>query len=836
MRQLPSGTVTFLFTDIEGSTRLLSELGDRYAGVLVEHRRLLREAFGRHAGVEVDTEGDAFFVAFASARSALAAAREAQEALADGRVRVRIGLHTGEAQLVEGTYVGMDVHRAARIAAAGHGGQVVLSDSTRALLDSALELRDLGEHRLKDLTAPERLWQLGDDEFPPLRSLNRTNLPVAASPLIGRARELEELLALVRDGTRIVTITGAGGSGKTRLALQAAAEVVEEFAGGVFFVPLAPLRDSELVLSAIGQAVGAEGDLAEHLRGAPTLLVLDNLEHLLEAAPSVARLLADAPPVKVLVTSRAPIRVSGEYEYALDPLADDEAVALFVARAQAVRRGVVPDESVRTICRRLDRLPLALELGAARIKLLEPAALLERLERRLPLLTAGHRDAPERQRTLRATIDWSYDLLAPEVQHVFRRLSVFAGSFSMEAAEQIADADLDSLAALVDLSLLKSIDGGRFLMLETIREYALERLGQTGEGDELRRRHAAYFVVFAERAEPHLTGAQQAVWLERLERELDNLRAALPECMDAGEPELELRLVGALWRFWATRGDRSEGRRRLEEALARDSSQQLALREKALAGASRLAQFQNDLEAWEAFASERLAINRGLANSPGIAAALTDLAILVGRQGKSENARVLLEESRSISHESGETREEARAVGNLGALAWEQGDYERAIQSFGEAIPLFEIVGDLRGIAVSANGVGRAAVLLQRPHEGLGYLKRSLSLAHSLSDQHEASLALEGLALAALQDGDPERATRLLAQADALRQKVATFSTPQEQSEFEHAVTSARTRLGDAAFDVAWSEGAALTLGEAVAYAREEQASISRQEFDSIGE
>src|ERR671925_1826983 len=356
MPELPSGTVTFLFTDIEGSTRLLSELGDHYAEVLVEHRRLLREVFARHDGVEVDTEGDAFFVAFASARGAVKAATEAQAALAKSSVRVRMGLHTGEAQLVEGTYVGLDVHRAARIAAAGHGGQVVLSDSTRALLDLTFELRDLGEHRLKDLTAPERLWQLGDGDFPPLRSLSRTNLPVAASSLIGRTRELEELLALVRDGTRIVTVTGAGGSGKTRLALQAAAEVVEEFAGGVFFVPLAPLRDAELVSSAIAQAVGAKGDPAEHLRSAPTLLVLDNLEHLPDAAPSVARLLADAPPLKMLVTSRAPLRVSGEHEYALDPLDEDEAVAFFFSRATAGRRdGDVAEDSVRAICRRLDR-------------------------------------------------------------------------------------------------------------------------------------------------------------------------------------------------------------------------------------------------------------------------------------------------------------------------------------------------------------------------------------------------------------------------------------------------------------------------------------------------
>jgi predicted ATPase/class 3 adenylate cyclase len=871
MTPQPTGTVTLLFSDIEGSTRLLERLGrDRYAEALDLHRRLLRQAFQRHRGYEVDCEGDSFFVAFSRAEDAAIAAQEAQQALArspwpDGLdFRVRMGIHTGEPLAVPPKYVGLDVHKAARIMAAGHGGQVLVSRTTRRLL-SGIELVSLGEHQLKDLLQPEPLFQLSIEglpsEFPGLKTLgNRpTNLPVQPTPLIGRERELAEVCALLRvEDVRLLALTGAGGTGKTRLALQVGADLLDEFQSGVFLVSLAPIADPELVIPAVAQALAVragageepEDAVAAYLEDKQMLLLLDNFEQVISAAAPVAALLLRCPKLRLLVTSRERLRAAGERVYVVPPLqlpeetsdasalAENEAVALFVSRARAAMGefSLTRENAavVASICRRLDGLPLAIELAAARTTALPPRALLARLDQRLPLLTHGARDADERQRTLRKTIEWSYDLLDARERTEFARLGIFVGGCRLEAAEHLCDLEgdrgvevLGRFQSLVEKSLARRQDDPdgepRFGMLETIREYSLERLGQTREADELRRGHAEYFVAFAEQAELHLTDAQQAVWLERLERELDNLRVALVWCIGACEVELELRLVGALWRFWATRGDRSEGRRRLEEALARDWPQPLALREKALAGASRLAQFQNDLGTWEAFANERLAVNRELANPLGIAATLTDLAILVGRRGKNEEARVLLEESRSISHESGETREEARAVANLGALAWEQGDYERAMQSFGESIPLFEIVGDLRGIAVSANGVGRAAVLLRRPYEGLAYLERSLSLAHSLSDQHEASLALEGLALIALEDGDAARATRLLAQADALRQAVATFATPREQAEFEHAVSSARTRLGEAAFDVAWSEGLVLTLAEAVAYAREEQ-------------
>src|SRR6266545_345391 len=400
MQGFPAGTVTFLFTDVEGSTRLLHEHGEGYGDLLVDHRRKLREVFLRHGGVEVGTEGDAFFLAFPSAREAAAAAGKAQEALGEGPVRVRMGLHTGEAQVLDGTYVGIDVHRAARIAAVAHGGQVLVSQSTRDLLDYG-DLRDLGDHRLKDLTRPERLYQLGGGDFPPLRSLNLTNLPVQLTPLVGRDAEVAEVVDLLRS-TRLLTLTGPGGTGKTRLASHVAAGVADRFPGGLWFVALAGVEDPKLVEPTIAHVVGASDTLADHLRDKRSLLLLDNFEHVLDAAAGIGTLLQAADGVTIVVTSRAPLRLSAEREYPVPPLADDDAVALFAERARAVRPSFVVGDASAEICRRLDGLPLALELAAVRVKSLTASQILDRLDRRLDLLTGGVRDAPERQRTLRA--------------------------------------------------------------------------------------------------------------------------------------------------------------------------------------------------------------------------------------------------------------------------------------------------------------------------------------------------------------------------------------------------------------------------------------------------
>src|SRR4051812_27401034 len=561
---LPSGTVTFLFTDVEGSTRLLLERGAGYADLLAEHRTALRAAFDRHDGVEVDTQGDAFFVAFARATDAVAAAAAAREALAGGPIRVRMGIHTGEPQLTDEGYVGIDVHRAARVAAAAHGGQIVLSATTRRLLHDDSQLRDLGEHRLKDMVDAERLFQLGDGEFPPLRTLDATNLPGVSMPLVGRERELAELVALLSNGTRLLTVTGAGGTGKTRLALQVAAEFVGTLHDGVFWIPLAGLSDPELVPSEIARAVGAPDDLGGFLRRRQLLILLDNFEHLLDAAPTVSELLSSSSEVRVLVTSRTPLHVSAEQEYQLEPLPAGDAATLFVQRARGFGRKLTADDTVAQICRRLDGLPLAIELAAARTKLLAPERLLERLGSVLPLLTGGARDAPERQRTLRATIEWSYDLLDGRVQAFFARLGVFAGAFSFTAAEEVAGADLDDLEALVDSSLVKPIGDDRFLMLETIREYAAEKLVGSTAAEDVRRRHAAFFSGLAEEAYQHRFDAE-AEWSGRLELDHDDIRAAL-DWLETNDLHGPLALAGALGWFWLSHGHLTEGRDRLARA------------------------------------------------------------------------------------------------------------------------------------------------------------------------------------------------------------------------------------------------------------------------------
>ena len=402
---------------------------------MATHRRLLRDAFAAHGGVEVDTQGDAFFVAFPTAPGALAAARAATDALVDGPIKVRIGLHTGTPLLTDEGYVGPDVHKGARIAAAGHGGQMLVSAATAQLIDSAA-LRDLGEHRLKDLAAPERIFQADAGEHPPLKTLHQTNLPIPATPFLGREPEVRELTELLtRDDVRLVTLTGPGGTGKTRLALQAAADAADHFPDGVWWVPLAALRDPALVLASAANALGGGADLAEQVGHKRLLLLFDNFEHLLAAAADLAPVLAACPNLTVLATSREPLHLGAEREYAVDPLTRADAVDLFLTRALAVRRDFAANGEVAQICARLDHLPLAIELAAARVKLLSPQALLERLEQRLPLLAGGSRDAPERQRTLRATIEWSHELLTPDEQRLFARLAVFRGGWTLEAAE-----------------------------------------------------------------------------------------------------------------------------------------------------------------------------------------------------------------------------------------------------------------------------------------------------------------------------------------------------------------------------------------------------------------
>jgi predicted ATPase/class 3 adenylate cyclase len=577
-QRLPGGTVTFLFTDIEGSTRLLQELGERYAEALAEHRRLLREAFQRHHGVEVDTQGDAFFVAFERASDALAAAEDGQRALAPGPVRVRIGLHSGEPVLTDEGYVGIDVHRAARIASAGHGGQVLLSQSTRDLAGRD-DLRDLGEHRLKDLTAPERIWQLGDGEFPRLKTLYQTNLPVPATPFLGRETDLADVARLLTgDGARLVTLTGPGGTGKTRLALQAAAESAEHFPDGITWVPLAPLRDAALVLPTIAGALAAKEEqglslrdaLSATLSGRRCLLVLDNAEHLLPGVTEELTVLRGIDGPSLLVTSRERLQLQGEHVYGVAPLNEEDAVRLFLERSAMLGVELERSPIVVELCDRLDDLPLALELAAARTPLFSPEQLLERLGARLDLFKGG-RDADPRQQTLRATIAWSHELLDEDERRLFRRLSVFVGGCSFERAEAVCEADPETLQSLLDKSLVRRRDtteGPCFWMLVTIRDYAAERLDESGERLLVEDRLIDAAVEFARGAEPAWRVGNTDEWVDRFALDRDNLRRAIAVALERGDSRRALSISALLGWLWQSQGFMLEGMEWTERGLA----------------------------------------------------------------------------------------------------------------------------------------------------------------------------------------------------------------------------------------------------------------------------
>ena len=809
---LPAGTVTFLFTDIEGSTRLLHELGDAYADELAAHRHALRDAFTRHGGVEVDTQGDAFFVAFARAGKALAAAADAQRAL-KGPIRVRIGLHTGEPLLTEEGYVGIDVHRAARIAAVGNGGQVLISQATRDLV-GAEELRDLGEHRLKDLTAPERIYQLGDHDFPPLKSIDRTNLPVTATPLVGRETELAELLALLRNATRLVTLTGPGGSGKTRLALQVAAELVDEFQDSVYFVSLAPVQDPALVAPTMAQAAGVR-DL-DDLRHAEALLLLDNFEHLLPAANEVGELLAGSSKLKLLATSRVRLRLTGEREFALDPLPQAQAVEFFVERAREVKRDVRFDDSVEEICRRLDGLPLALELAASRVKILDPPLLLERLERRLPLLTGGARDAPERQQTLRATIEWSYDLLDPRLQRVFSCLAAFRGTFSLDAAERVATADLDEIAGLVDWNLLKPIGQGRFLMLETIREYGVELLDASGESDEIRDRHLDFFLALVVEAEPNLTGPDQRQWYDRLRLEQDNLREALAYACDSGDGERALMLAGTIWRFWWNRGYTDEAGHWYERAFAVEEGASVEARARAFFGFAHVSESRGDSEQTLIRMGEAADLFRQIGDTRWLVLALTHLAQAHAALDDRVRSESIDEEALKLAQATGDVRGASIVKSNVAfhQILW-GGDRDQAASLLQEALEGFRAVGDTYAIGNSLMGV--AALDLQRGDLDVarGRMRESLELSSSLGDAHTLVHSLVVVAATALARGDESACARLCAADEALCEAHGFELEQFERELFDETATVVRRSLAARA-DAEWAIGSELDLDAAV--------------------
>jgi predicted ATPase/class 3 adenylate cyclase len=821
---LLSGTVTFLFTDVEGSTKLLHALGaEAYADTLAEHRRVLREAFTAHGGVEVDTQGDAFFVAFPTAPGALAAAADATQALADGPIRVRIGIHTGAPLLGEEGYIGEDVHKGARIAAAGHGGQVLVSAATAALVGTTT-LRDLGDHRLKDLTAPERIYQLGDDEHPPLKTLHQTNLPVPATPFLGREAELAELGALIgRDDVRLVTLTGPGGTGKTRLALQAAASAGDLFPGGVWWVPLAPLRDPALVLESAAQAIGATGDLAEHIGDSRLLLLLDNFEHLTSAAASIAPLLSRCPHMTLLVTSREPLHIGGEHEYAVDPLSGSDAVELFLTRAIAVNRDVVANGEVARICERLDHLPLAIELAAARVKILSPRALLDRLDQRLPLLAGGARDLPERQRTLRATIEWSHELLSEDDQRLFARIAVFRGGWTLEAAEAVADADLDTLQSLVDKSLVRvRPDSGRFSMLETIREFAVERLEASGQADDLRRRHADFFLGLAQELEPLVRKDDEAA-LSRLEADHDNLRAALDR-LELSDPAGLQRMAGALWRFWYLRSHLREGSRCLAAAASADASPTPA-RAKVLHGASVMALNSGDDRGSLSWAEAALGLEQQLGNQWGVAYA----TMMIGNsmaEAKSDDDRDLpgardrLAEAAWLFGEQGDRHYELIARSNQAWITGDLGDTAEERRLHEENLTIAREIGNN---GIEAQELAQLAMFVRdegRLDEAATMLRDSIRIDHRRGMDLNTAVQIGRLASVLVRAGHPRLALRLVGSAQGIIERVgseaAWWSAERDRDTIELARAAG---IDTATVDAELAEGQALSVDDAVTLA-----------------
>ena len=804
----PSGTVTLVFSDIEGSTRLLEELGmDAYREALGEHRRIVREAYARYSGYEVDYEGDAFFYAFPSAPQAVAAVGEAMAGLEDGPIAIRVGIHTGTPGLDPPKYVGMDVHFAARVMSSAHGGQVVCSASTAGLVET--ELSELGEHRLKDIEHAVPLYQLGDRSFPPLKTISNTNLPRPASSFLGRGAELHEVISRIEAGARLLTLTGPGGTGKTRLALEAASSLVPSYKAGVFWVGLASLRDPALVTETISQTLGAKDGLAEHIQERELLLLLDNLEQVIDAAPELGSLLSACPNLTLLVTSRELLRIQGEVEYAVPPLAQPEAVTLFCSRSQ-----LEPSEEIAELCARLDSLPLAVELAVARTKALTPTQILERLSQRLDLLKGG-RDADPRQQTLRATIEWSYELLSPEEKELFARLSVFAGGCTLEAAEEVAEADLDTLQSLVEKSLLRFTDS-RYWMLETIREFAIEKLGESGEADERQSLHADRYARIAREIEQPLRQYSDEA-LATVQAEVDNMRAGLAYALDRDEIVAASHYVAGLWFYWLMLGSGVEAGAWARQYLAsaRERVQPLE-RFGGDGGAAEILRFSGDAETAAELKRELVATGRtnpgavvdGVVIERAVAATLSDLAYLDVELGNLDVARSHAEEALALRRTLGLPHGIAHALLALGMVAYNARDFVRARESFAEAAAVYEGAGSKGGVHEARLQLAECELLLGRLDEAEEVLNDVLPRLQAVTDQSIEILGWRVAAMFASARGDAEHAALLFGVADGkLRDSGLVLFSPLEQELQRMYYEGARRDLGDVRFQAAYDRG-----------------------------
>lgn len=868
--------LTFLIADVRGYTRFTNERGDEAAARLADRfAELCETVLGAYDGRVIELRGDEALAVFPSARNALRGTVALQQAfkqsVADDPslpLSVGMGLDAGEAIPVRGGYRGGALNLAARLCSIAGAGEILASEGVIHLArkTEGLAFVDRGQVTLKGLAHPVRVLQIAPegelpDALPPLQQIlvtHPTNLPDEPTPFVGREEEIVRITSLLRDpNIRLVTLTGPGGTGKTRLAVQVGSQLLYDFADGVFFCDLAPLSDPALVPSAVASMLSIKEEagrtlvetLIEQLRAKHLLVVLDNFEHLLDACPVVSQLLDGCRDLHVLVTSRIPLHLSREQEYPVPPLAvpdprhlpgldqlsQYESVALFIQRAGAVKPGfAVTNENapaVAEICARMDGLPLAIELAAARVKLFPPQALLPRLATRLKVLTGGARDKPTRQQTLRGTIDWSYSLLTEEEQVLFARLSVFAGGWNFEAAEPLCnqEGDLDlfeGLSSLVDKSLIRQEgeEEPRFAMLETIREYAAEKLEERGEADTFALQHAEHFAVLAEQAEPEFWGPNSGEWFRRLDTEQANLREALRWCSQSGHPELGLRTAAALGWYWDIRGHNAEGRRWLEALLASGSSAPPLLRGLALEFIGILARNVGDLEPARVSAEDSVRVFEEVGSELNRTRALHHLGTIYMTQGASERAVAVLEEAVEAGRALGPVpRSPLKAA--LGNLAWTlvmQGQSARAVPFMEEAIDLDRATGNNVGANRALDSLGHARLDLGDVEGATAAWTEGLGLAREVDDRYSTPYHLEGMASVAAVRGDGVRAAKLFAAADAARVASGAALGPGEQGWVDRYTEIAHGLLDEAAWHGARREGGAMALEEAVFYALSE--------------
>jgi predicted ATPase/class 3 adenylate cyclase len=852
-RRLPTGTVTFLRTDVEGSMRLMRDLGAAWDDVNAAHIDLIRRAVSEHGGVIVRTEGDATFAVFPEARAAVSAAIDAQRGLArhdwpDGTdLRVRVGLHSGEAYLAGDDYGGFEVNRAARIANAGHGGQIVLSDPTRALVADALPegvvIRDLGTHALRDVPRPERLYQLDVPglvrEFPALRTGSHVavELPERLTSFVGRDQDVDAVVGLL-DQNRLVTITGPGGIGKTSLATEAGRIAADRSPDGAWFIALADVEDASSVRSVVARAIGlfdgpgrpASEALDHYLKARSVLLVLDNFEHLLDAAGVVTSILAASPHSRILVTSRAPLRIPGEQEYPLDPLGD-ACVRLFIERARAVRPGWEPGDDgsvVDEVCALVDRLPLGVELAAARVAHIPLAAVRDRLAAHLPLPGPGPRNVPDRQRTLAGAIAWSHDLLPSSSRRVLHDLAVFEGSFDLEQAEAVVDAGgdvLDVLVDLVDQSLVQrgAPDAGgygvRFRLLETIRAFALERLRDEGRESDVRRRHAVAYLALAEEAARHLPGPDQPRWLDRLTVDYPNLRAAVRWSIEAGEVELAQRSVAAMWRFWQQDGRLEEGTELSEAALAMPGSDApTRARMSAVMAAGGIAYWHGRPQDAMRYYEEELRLALELGDLAAEADASWNLSFERFIAEDVEGATRLFERARDIYAEIGDEGGAARAGWSAITVQAEDHPNIESLEALHEVLATFERLGDTWYACQTMMSIAWAHLAGNDIATASRWFSRALTTGSSLRDRTSTTIALPLAALLAVLADRPEEAAMILGAHEHF-QELYGVKAPMGLARLigREPYEVALARLGGTEYEAAYARGRQMTIDEAVA-------------------